>query len=723
MSDATPAKVKRFLDWIAPPGGLESVGTDERLLVGIEETPWSTEAEVERAGKAVRRLGRNESLSVEEANALEAIVLTRERPVVDIIDGSYAMPAYPFQHLGETTARASIEAAIPSIGRVELPDHPSLPYGGTAFVVGDGVLMTNRHVAELFAIGVGREELAFRSGQSAAIDFRHERDREESQLFQITRVVMVHPYWDMALLIADGLAEVPALRLSTTPARDLQEREIVVVGYPALDPRNNVDLQNRIFGGLFNIKRLQPGKLRERADIRSFDHVVSAVTHDSSTLGGNSGSAVIDVETGTVLGLHFAGRYLEANYAVPTHELALDRRVVEAAVNFDTGTSRGATPSWDSLWDRVDPPTAAGGIATASDQPEQLSAGGAAPSAPEGEALSWSIPLEVTVQISGQAPTRFAAGARDAGVEALAEPFRDVNLSGRRGYDEQFLGIRVPLPKVLDDGLVSHLDDGSPLLRYEHFSVVVNKDRRMALFTASNVDANPRRKEPEPGRDYTRKGLTGLRDSDQEKWFTDLRIPAIHQLPDRFFTKDRASFDKGHIVRREDVAWGDTFEEVRRANGDTFHVTNCSPQVANFNRSVQKGVWGQLENLILKQARTEKYSIFAGPVFRSDDRFFRGVDDGGVARVAIPRQFWKVVVARSGDELQTFAFLLDQDLSDVDLEFAVDLPWRSRMISVPRLEELVAALLFPDELRETDQIDAGGGEAVRAETGLETVEG
>lgn len=77
-----------------------------------------------------------------------------------------------------------------------------------------------------------------------------------------------------------------------------------------------------------------------------------------------------------------------------------------------------------------------------------------------------------------------------------------------------------------------------------------------------------------------------------------------------------------------------------------------------------------------------------------------------------------MVVALSGDELQTFAFLLDQDLSAVELEFAVAEPWRSCMISVPGLEELLGTLSFPDELHETDQIDGGGGEAVRAETGL-----
>jgi endonuclease G len=273
---------------------------------------------------------------------------------------------------------------------------------------------------------------------------------------------------------------------------------------------------------------------------------------------------------------------------------------------------------------------------------------------------------------------------------------------------------------VLDRKIVSKQDDGAYILRYEHFSVVMHKTRRLALYTASNVDAAPGRKQPEPGRDYTRKGLTGLGDNDQEKWFSDPRIPAIHQLPDRFFTKDRASFDKGHIVRREDVAWGNSFDEVRRANGDTFHVTNCSPQVAKFNRSNLKGLWGQLENLILEQAETERYSVFAGPVFRSDDRFFLGVDEVGSVRVAIPRQFWKVVVAKSAKKLQTFAFVLDQDLSGTELEgleFAVDKPWRERMIAVKDLDSLIPEITFPKQLLDSDQINADPGEAVRASGG------
>ena len=362
LSADKSARVTRYLEWIAPAAteGVEAGVEAPSVLEGLEHTHWSTEPEVERAVDAVDRLQRNESLSPEHIDAIEAIVLPKERPVVDIVDGTYEAPPSPFQHFGDNPVRTVVQKAIPSIGRVELPNHPSLPYGGTGFVVGQGLLMTNRHVAELFSVGIGREELSFRPGLTAAIDFKRERDRPEAHPFAIARVAMVHPYWDMALLVVDGLATVPPLTLAVAAPADIAGHEVAVIGYPALDPRNNVDLQNRIFRGIFNVKRLAPGKLRDLGDINSFGHVVSAATHDSSTLGGNSGSAIVDVTTGKVVALHFAGRYLEANYAVPTHELALDGRVVDAGVNFD-GDAAGAAPvAWESYWKDADPEAVSG---------------------------------------------------------------------------------------------------------------------------------------------------------------------------------------------------------------------------------------------------------------------------------------------------------------------------------------------------------------------------
>jgi endonuclease G len=721
MSQEKADKVKGFLEWIAPSSGLESMAGEPEVLRGIEETPWSTDVEVERAVEAVGRLERNEPVSEEQADALEAIVLPKERPVVDVRNGTYATPAAPFEHLGQSAARMVIEAAIPSIGRIELPGHPSLPYGGTGFVVGENLLMTNRHVAELFATGLGREELSFRSGLSAAIDFLRERDSQETLEFAVERILMIHPYWDAALLQTSGLGSVKPLKLTVAPPGDLRENEIAVIGYPALDSRNNVELQNRIFGGVFNVKRLQPGKLREIADITSFGHTVAAVTHDSSTLGGNSGSAVIDIASGSVVALHFAGRYLEANFAVPTHELARDRRVVEAGVNFEGAADDAGPTAWDSYWSAADPQRQPGEQAAPPSPARPVPSTSAAPVVQTREqVLTWSIPLEVSVQIRSRegAPSQ-AETAAEAGIEALVEPIHDDDLSGRRGYDDRFLGISVPLPAVADPSLLSRLDDGSHVLPYEHFSIALDKTRRLALFTASNVDASPARKQPEPGRDYTRDGLGGLGKNDKEKWFTDARVPALHQLPDRFFEKDRKSFDKGHIVRREDVAWGHTYDEVRRANGDTFHVTNCSPQVARFNQSLRQGAWGLLEDEILRQASSERYSLFAGPVFTDEDPIFHGVDDVGSVAVPIPRRFWKVVVARKGDALQTFAFVLEQDLSATPFEeFTVEPEWKSSMRSVPDLEQLVGRFAFPPELHQSDQFTQPDGETIRTATGV-----
>ena len=88
----------------------------------------------------------------------------------------------------------------------------------------------------------------------------------------------------------------------------------IVVGYPARDPDvPDQELVRQVFGDVYDKKRLAPGEILKVTD--------SEIEHDCSTLGGNSGSAVISLATGEALGLHFAGLYMEANYAVPAPKL------------------------------------------------------------------------------------------------------------------------------------------------------------------------------------------------------------------------------------------------------------------------------------------------------------------------------------------------------------------------------------------------------------------
>ena len=505
--------------------------------------------------------------------------------------------------------------------------------------------------------------------------------------------------------------------LSLRNPEEMIDDDIAVIGYPAFDPRNDAAVQNKVFDGVYYVKRLQPGKLRPRQRVNSFGNRVFAAAHDSSTLGGNSGSAVFHVKSGQVIALHFGGLYLKSNFGVPTFELARDQRVIAAKVNFDAG-AKAQTTEWDDVWLAADPAEKPGRTAVVvtttsprTPAPSVLAAG---------QGATWTLPIEITVRI-GEPAT--AALAPVIETEKMVEPFHDEDYTSRDGYDADFIGLPVQLPTVTKPSVVARMDNGEHVIPYHHFSVVMHKTRRLALFTAYNVDASAKRKKPEARKTYTRKDLGGLGNFDIEKWFVDPRIPETQQLPDRFFTKDKGAFDKGHLVRREDVAWGDSYEELRFANGDTFHVTNCSPQVAGFNRPGSVDNWGDLEKVVYGQADTQRLCVFAGPVLDDQDRTFVGVDQAGPVSAKIPSRYWKVIVARKAGKLQSFAFLLEQDLADVPLEFVVEASWRQHMVTLTDLQDALGMVQFPAAVRAADQADTDVGEAVRTNAGADMVAG
>jgi endonuclease G len=212
-----------------------------------------------------------------------------------------------------------------------------------------------------------------------------------------------------------------------------------------------------------------------------------------------------------------------------------------------------------------------------------------APVMPVGNSFTIPLQLQITLALdgtvagvipqAGQSGPTLAAPARPlVGEEGLRYPIVDSDYTNRQGYQADFLGVPAPLPKVTRRSLVARMADGKHAIPYEHFTAVIHKQRRLPLFTAANVDYSQKKRRPEPG-DYTRNGLGGFGNGGSEKWLTDPRIPEQDQLPDVFYTKDGGSFDKGHVIRREDVCWGTTYAQVVRGNGDTFHVTNCTPQV------------------------------------------------------------------------------------------------------------------------------------------------
>jgi endonuclease G len=253
------------------------------------------------------------------------------------------------------------------------------------------------------------------------------------------------------------------------------------------------------------------------------------------------------------------------------------------------------------------------------------------------------------------------------------------------GYDTAFLGdnYAVPLPELRSDLKqdIALLKNGTTVLDYTHFSIVMSKSRRLAYYTAVNIHGQQ---------------LINLQRP--KKWYFDPRLDRKYQCGPELY--DNNDIDRGHLVRRLDPVWG---KLAKKANEDTFHFTNCSPQHKNFNQTT----WLDLENYILDNANAFnlKVTVFTGPVFRTDDMLYRGVK--------IPAEFWKIaVMVKEDGNLSATAYLQTQKNLIRDFEFAFG-SYKTYQVAV-RSIEILTGLDFGD-LRNHDPFrnitEVGGTEA------------
>jgi endonuclease G len=330
-------KLRRFNDWIAdtdPEAAKKMAETRQRLGEEFEET-FQGDDELDR--------------SIFE----ESIVLRRTRPVLAIKDDEALLY---FEDSQDQTiwkkrlegAAALIKSASQGVGRIDL-QRADLEWVGTGWLVHEDIIVTNRHVANVFAERKG-DGFSFKTGADAEIeamiDFKQEIDSEKHRIFRIIRPLYIHSSGpDVAFFLvqretnSDKLAQ--PLRLSAKP---METQNAAVIGYPAYDSRiPEPDLMKRIFGDTFNKKRLAPGAVTRVDGDR--------LLHNCTTLGGNSGSYLMELDTGEAIGLHFSGSFLTTNYAVrsDTVKNLLDK-VRTGAVGFTGGGAWNAdsTPRRDA---------------------------------------------------------------------------------------------------------------------------------------------------------------------------------------------------------------------------------------------------------------------------------------------------------------------------------------------------------------------------------------
>lgn len=582
----------------------------------------------------------------------EAIVERFGRPSLLVKNGTFEIPPSDIWKARLFPTQSRLDKAIRSVGRLELVNH-SYSWAGTAWIIAERIALTNRHVADLFAQksegGFAFRHNPFGNPFKAKIDFKEEYLQPEALEIEVEEILYVAEN-------IDGQPDLAFLKLKRGDSQFLPPpiplydgepspgRTIAVIGYPAYDNRNDAGDMQRIFGDVYGVKRFAPGEVKDVTD--------GIFTHDCTTLGGNSGSVVIDVNTGTALGLHFAGEYLQANFAVSASRL---REFLKNKINANKlilGESSKPFAGKDNVGD---------------------SSNGSS---------NTSLPVEESPKIE--------------------------EISDRTGYDSGFLGdtaeLNVPLPKLsaemeAEAAVIDGAPDGEKyVLKYTNFSVVMSRKRRLAFFTATNIDGSQIRR-------IKRKG---------DRWYFDPRIEREAQVGEQLYRG--SDFDRGHLTRRLDPAWG---EKHAQAEKDTFFFTNCTPQHHNFNTKI----WLSLEDYLLEAAETQDFRaiVFTGPVFSDRDYLFEfSLKDESLDRIKIPLQYWKVVVMVNTvtQKLSATAYMISQKDLISNLEFVFG-QFRTYQLPVKSIENLTG--LDFGKLKDCDPLKSVEGASLRELNSMEEI--
>ncbi len=220
----------------------------------------------------------------------------------------------------------------------------------------------------------------------------------------------------------------------------------------------------------------------------------------------------------------------------------------------------------------------------------------------------------------------------------------------RHGYQPDFLSsIFLALPKpglslagdVLVPEAFAHTHGVVP---YIHYSLLVSRSTRQAIYSAANVDLNAVQ---------TVSGAKG------RKWFIDSRVGSENQVTNEAYT--HTPWDRGHLTRRTAVAWGD-YPTALAASNDSCAYTNATLQHKNFNEDE----WRLPERAVdeFSMSLDGKLAVMTGPIFTRCDRFFsKGF---GFEPVRVPTGFWKTLTyLDSREQLVTTAFMFLQDLESL----------------------------------------------------------
>ena len=135
----------------------------------------------------------------------------------------------------------------------------------------------------------------------------------------------------------------------------------------------------------------------------------------------------------------------------------------------------------------------------------------------------------------------------------------------------------------------------------------------------------------------------------------------------------KSGYDKGHLCPAGDRRF------TKAAHDETFLTSNISPQEHQFNA----GVWNRLEQKVRYWAKkNDGIFVVAGGVLKDNLKTI------GDENVAVPNQFYKVILDNTNGKIKMLAFLMDHENSN--------LPLYKFVVSVDSLETLTGIDFFPE---------------------------
>ncbi|WP_287183787.1 DNA/RNA non-specific endonuclease [Paraburkholderia sp.] len=336
-------------------GAVRDAITQKRLPGSLLDTLSLASRSALENGQSLESIAGNE---ISELGNLEAIIALVGRPPLLISNNTVRWEKLIEFPAGTDGLIHAAQQWIPSVGRIEFRNH-DMSWGGTGWVAsrenGKALVVTNRHVAKVVARRKANGSAVFMRAPSgaryrAAIDFGEEflsKKDDDSRTAELTKIEYLadETSADVALLRIEAAAfDLPDRLRLIEDGVDLKQGDLVaLIGYPAYDSRNDADAQARYFHDLYEVKRFAPGKILQSSGN-------GILTYDCTSLGGNSGSPVIRLEDGRVVGLHFAGSYGKANAAVSAktiRALLNGQRPVSVALHVDNEEAKDGTHSVD----------------------------------------------------------------------------------------------------------------------------------------------------------------------------------------------------------------------------------------------------------------------------------------------------------------------------------------------------------------------------------------